>query len=157
MNGRYALEDPIARFWAKVKKTNSCWEWQGLLSLGYGHFFATSKKRKLAHRHAWELTNGPIPDGLCCLHKCDNRRCVNPDHIFIGTKGDNNRDMFAKGRNVVTRGNDRKTAKLNPEKVREIRKQIDAGRSNAAIGRDFGVGYSAIRAIRFNQTWTHVV
>ena len=74
-----------------------CWDWQGAICVGYGTI-GNKYKYRGAHRYSWELSNGPIPKGLCVLHKCDNRRCVNPDHLFLGTKGDNNRDRVKKGR-----------------------------------------------------------
>ena len=89
------------RFWAKVDKEspNGCWEWTaGLNGAGYGQFTMWPASPVRAHRFSWELRHGPIPDGLCALHRCDNRPCVNPDHLFLGTRGDNIRDCFSKGR-----------------------------------------------------------
>ncbi len=75
-----------------------CWEWQGhVSSRGYGRF-RDAKRVTAAHRIAYELAKGPIPDGLVVMHACDNRRCVNPSHLSVGTYADNNRDMMAKGR-----------------------------------------------------------
>lgn len=75
-----------------------CWNWTGFINpKGYGQL--SFKRRTVrAHRLAWALAYGPIPDGLCVCHRCDNRRCVRPDHLFIGTNLDNMRDMVAKGR-----------------------------------------------------------
>lgn len=93
---------PIAdRFWSKVDTDGDCWEWQAAKNpKGYG-FFGLGRRgdgHALAHRVAYELTTGSIPDGLCVLHKCDNPGCVRPDHLWLGTRADNNRDMIGKGR-----------------------------------------------------------
>lgn len=94
-----SLED---RFWNKVdKETESgCWEWVGSTRNGYGCIRPIGVT-KYSHRVSWELHNGPIPDGLWVLHKCDNRKCVNPDHLFLGTNQDNVNDKMSKGRGPV--------------------------------------------------------
>lgn len=94
----------VKRFWAKVRKTDGCWEWTGSRDRkGYGRLsigsrLDGSKRPHGAHRIAWVLARGSIPNGLSVLHHCDNPRCVRPDHLWLGTIADNNRDMFAKGR-----------------------------------------------------------
>ena len=127
---------------------------------GYGAFGLHGKLRS-AHRVSFELANGPIPEGQCVLHRCDVRACVNPDHLFLGTKGDNNRDAFAKGRAKpptpfrggtppVCRGTKNGNAKLTPELVLEIRASEGTTR---ALGRRFGVDKKTISDIRANRTW----
>jgi hypothetical protein len=90
------------RFWEKVRKSDQCWEWIASKTRnGYGFFHRggrVDRKPIRAHRLSWELHNGPIPDGLWVLHKCDNPCCVRPDHLFIGTRSDNMKDCAAKGR-----------------------------------------------------------
>lgn len=91
----------LIRFWEKVRSDSpqACWEWIGRrLPFGHGHFDVAHGQPMLAHRYSWELVNGTIPDDLCVLHRCDNPPCVNPAHLFLGTRTDNNRDKSAKGR-----------------------------------------------------------
>lgn len=84
-----------ARFWEKVKTDGACWLWQGTRggSLGYGMFRGPSRKPEFAHRVAWQITHGPIPEGLMVLHRCDVPPCVRPAHLYLGTATDNSRDM----------------------------------------------------------------
>lgn len=89
------------RFWRKVKKADGdqCWEWTAaFFRAGYGKFAIEHRKIEGAHRVAWILAHGPIPNGLWVLHKCDVRRCCNPSHLFLGTVSDNVQDMLRKGR-----------------------------------------------------------
>lgn len=98
------LRGPLAdRFWQQVTPSDGCWRWQGAVArVGYGVLGAGDadqpKRLIYAHRASWELHYGPIPDGLCVLHTCDNRCCVNPAHLWLGTRADNIHDMIAKGR-----------------------------------------------------------
>lgn len=87
------------RFWSKVDKSGDCWEWTGYVyPSGYGDFWHSDMGSVRAHRFAWQLEKGPIPEGLSVLHRCDNRRCVRVAHLFLGTALDNSLDMVRKGR-----------------------------------------------------------
>jgi len=89
----------LKRFLSKVQMTHSCWIWKASAKNQFGHgSFSVGNKRKFAHRVSYELFVGPIPEGKCVLHTCDNPRCVNPGHLFIGTKKDNIKDALLKGR-----------------------------------------------------------
>jgi hypothetical protein len=101
------------------------------------------------------MANGAIPDGLCVLHECDNRPCVNPAHLFSGTKGDNIRDCLAKGR--IARGTTHGMAKLTEADVREIRRRHEVDRaSKKSLGRQFNVSDQSILNIIRRRTWRHV-
>lgn len=95
--GRFPEVSTAERFWARVTKSEGCWIWDVLATNGYGTFMVDRKPYK-AHRYAYLLTHNELPDDLHVCHKCDNPSCVNPDHLFLGTRKDNMQDMVAKGR-----------------------------------------------------------
>lgn len=96
------------RFWKKVNKSDGCWEWTASVHHnGYGRIGQGDAKSTLAHRCSYEMHYGSIPDGLYVCHRCDNRRCVRPDHLFLATQSENMLDAGRKGR---LKGN---TASLN--------------------------------------------
>jgi hypothetical protein len=103
------------RFWAKVARGRSCWQWQGGQFPGsYGRFALNERSHVLAHRVAWQLERGAIPDGQCVLHHCDNPGCVRPSHLWLGTVADNNADRTSKGRGA---SGDRNGSRLYPERL----------------------------------------
>lgn len=104
--GRYGDVTPEELFWSHVQKSSGCWEWQKSVSHGkYGQAYVRGR-RWAAHRLSWTLTNGAIPPGLKVCHRCDNMKCVRPDHLFLGTQADNLRDMRQKGRHRLAQGQD---------------------------------------------------
>lgn len=103
MYGKNTGEDVIRNFWDRVDKrsSNECWLWIGSIKPnGYGNFMVCRDKPINAHRMCWRICYGPIPDNMNVLHKCDNPRCVNPHHLFLGTQVDNLNDAKNKGRRI---------------------------------------------------------
>lgn len=141
-------------FWKKVKLTDGCWEWQSTkIRCGYG-YHRESNKYHLAHRFAFELWNGEIPEGMNVLHKCDNRACVNPDHLFLGTQQDNILDMIGKKRNGHPAGEKHWCSKLTEKDVNDIRtKYIPRKCSMMMLAKEYGTSKSSIRDILNGNSW----
>jgi hypothetical protein len=112
----------------------------------------------LAHRFSWELHNGPIPNKLDCLHKCDNPSCVNPEHLFIGTALDNVRDMDTKGRRVnsSSTGESNGFSKLTEQQVREMRQRFANGEKRASLAKSFGIDPTNVWLIVKRKAWRHI-
>jgi hypothetical protein len=148
-----------SRFWSKVQITDGCWLWAGgKTRSGYGGFWLNNRTLP-AHRVAWELTNGPIPEGLFACHKCDVRACVNPGHLFLGTQLDNMRDKLAKGRvGECAPKNPAKGARNHNAKITDaIALGIRAASgSHRSIGERFGVSRSSVTLIRARKQWKHI-
>jgi hypothetical protein len=154
-----------SRFWSKVRIAgpDECWLWiAGLRGKGYGCFRVGSRTDnsacKLAsHRCAWELTHGPVPDGLFVLHRCDRPSCCNPRHLWLGTHMDNMADMRSKQRGVgKTAGEINGNARLTVDVIRQMR-ALHPGLSYEAIARRFGVWGTTAENIIKRKTWKHVL
>ena len=122
---------------------------------GYGRV-RVGGKVLYAHRAAWELENGPVPEGLCVLHRCDTPRCVNVEHLFLGTQADNIADMETKGRGSHPKGSAITQSKLNEGIIPEIRKDLAEGVSGAELARRHGVDSNQISRIKLGKSWKHV-
>lgn len=180
------MKNLVDRFWEKVNVTNQddCWEWTAEIDKGgYGVFSMNSKNRK-AHRVSWELTYGKIPAGLLVCHHCDNPKCVNPTHLFLGTTLENMLDRNIKGRQAsgdrsgarikrhrmargdqhgfilhpesVPRGSRNGLAKLTEKQVKEIKKSLRNSVPQVNIAKQYGVRPPAIWKIANRLTWNHV-
>lgn len=140
--------DPKQRFLSKVKQMETgCHEWNSTMHRdGYGKFYYEGKQVQ-AHRVAYQFFNGDI-DGKWVLHKCDNRKCVNPDHLFLGSAVDNVADMDMKGRR-------RTKAKLTFEQAEEVKKLLSERYSQQVVAEKFGVNQTTISRIQrnINQTF----
>lgn len=143
-------------FWALLDRAGDCWTWPRSTTRpgGYGRIMIRGRK-VLTHHFAWELTSGAIPDGMRVLHRCDNPRCVRPDHLFLGTQADNVHDMWAKGR-ADHRGERNGRARLTPDDVRQIRQLSREGVGYRPIARRFGVASPTVRDIVKGWHWAHV-
>lgn len=156
------------------RSVSGCWEWSGPLLGGYGTLFLNTnrangrRKQVLAHRYSYESYHGEIPDGMCVMHTCDNPVCTNPDHLILGTRGDNNKDRSAKGRSgsrtysedekarysVMFRGEANVAAKLNDKSAAHIK--YSRGISITAFMALYGVSKSTVGHIRSGRAWKHV-
>lgn len=147
-------EKVLLRFWAKVRITPHCWTWEAKSNInGYGAFQVGTGVKRLAHRFAYEIHHGePPPAGLVVRHRCDNIKCVNPDHLELGTHADNMRDKVLRGRSA--RGEASASAKLTEDQVRLIRSAPDG--QGRTMAREFGVSEGQISLIRNRHAWQHV-
>lgn len=185
-DAREAAQCVTKRFISKIQVTDTCWLWSaGLLRNGYGQFAISHREGVLAHRFAYQCAYGPIPAGMCVLHRCDVRRCVRPDHLFLGTKAENNTDRSRKGRNASGEKNGSKTrpdriargerhwskihpeavvkgecignSRLTAEKVKAIRDAYSVGGvTHQQLAKDFSVSASTIGNVINRRFWRHV-
>lgn len=155
---------PLAdRFWEKVDKTDGCWLWTASASkAGYGLIGRGGRGNGMAyaHRTSWEFANGAIPAGLNVCHHCDTPRCVRPDHLFLGTRAANMRDMSAKSRQWQQvhperrrRGEANNLSKLTEEMVGAIRQ---SGEPTTVLAHRYGLDRHTVARIRAGRTWQHI-
>lgn len=148
-------------FWAKTDRTTGCWRWKGSHDrLGYGLSYrpksAGSPRFERAHRKAWRLTHGPIPEGMHVLHSCDVRDCINPDHLWIGTHQDNMKDRNDKGKNCYGESNG--NSRLTKNKVTMIRKAYALGGvTQTQLAKQFNVTGMVISKIVRGIMWRHIL
>lgn len=152
------MKPALDRLLSRITKTAAgCWEWTGRrFRDGYGEFNFGDGRRSVAHRAAWELLRGPIPDGLYVCHRCDNPPCVNPDHLFLGTAKDNERDKESKGRRESRAGENNGNAALTEGQVHAVRAAAARGDADEVIGERYGVAAATVRGIRTGRDWKSV-
>lgn len=154
----------VDRFWAKVDRSQlspgGCWTWTaGTCGSGYGSFQGPHRTLN-AHRVAWEIENGPIPKGdghhgTCVCHRCDNKLCCNPAHLFLGSNAANMADKAQKGRQA--RGERSGNVKLDTDKVKAIRACYATGCfSQASLAEQFGISTTQIHSVVNRKSWRHV-
>lgn len=143
------------RFALYARQCDGCWEWTGQRDpRGYGRMHVDGRPM-LAHRVAYLVTYGSIPPGMAVLHKCDTPKCVNPEHLFLGTQADNVRDMHNKGRALKRgmKGSEHPMSKLTEQDVRAIRKAEGFARDIAAV---YGISPTQVYDIRHRRSWAHI-
>ncbi len=151
-----------SRFWkyAGTYRGEGCWNWSGPIKPnGYGMIQESRKVRQTrrpmhAHRVSYALHFGPVPEGLQVCHHCDNRRCVNPAHLFIGTQLENSHDAMRKGR--IKRGITHFNAKLTPAIVKAIRGAVARGVPPQTLANLYGVNPTTINGVNSRRSWKHV-
>lgn len=153
---RYSMKklygDLAHAFWSRVDKTESCWEWTGWTNnKGYGAI-----RGELAHRISFAMKNPDVPltPDQCVCHKCDNPKCVNPDHLFVASQAENMQDMWRKGRGL--RGETTPWSKFKTDQVLSIRKRRSEGESMSSMAKEYGVPIQTISAIVHRYSWQHV-
>ena len=159
VRGRYKFCSETCRFVSKVYKNpeTQCWEWKaGKSGDGYGDFVPLGGKSGLAHRASYKLFKGPIKEGLWVLHICNNRNCVNPDHLKLGTHKDNMKDMHRSKRNAQPRGEKAGNSKLTNESIIKIREMAQECFSYAKIARIFNMSAVQISNIVRKISWKHI-
>lgn len=165
----------VARFWSHVNKqgslwtdpetgeTSHCWEWKSPRVETYGAFSVTHKLGMGAHRFSWLIAHGDLTSEMYVCHKCDNRPCCNPLHLFLGTSSDNMLDASRKGRigsqthpEAILRGEQRGAAKMTDALVREIRKDFENGVPSIELARRHDITQRNVYSIVNRETWRHI-
>jgi hypothetical protein len=153
----------VERFWAKVDKTEGCWEWTGCLNGdGYGNY-RLKNRLMFSHRYSY-IIHHPLTIDLLehreiyVLHKCDNPKCVNPSHLFLGSQSDNMRDMTAKGRGIQMNGERHHKTTLTEAQVQEIRgRWLSGGITQLKLANEYRVSKATLNKIILRKTWKHII
>lgn len=163
MNEEQKFERLKKSYEKHVIRQESCWDWKG--SISNNGYPVMSCRRTIGadrgHKASWIIHNGPIPEGMHVCHSCDNRKCTNPEHLWIGTHKQNNDDKIAKGRAKyvqppVMKGEANPSAKLTEAMVKEIKCLLELGHSSYGIAKKFSVSKTTILRIKRNTHWKHI-
>jgi len=149
--------DNSPAFDAKVRRTRGCWIWVGAVRRdGYGAAWDPQLRRtNYAHRVSWSRAYGPVPPGVCVLHRCDTRACVRPDHLFLGTHAENVADKVRKRRQL--RGEAMPTSRLTEQDIRELRRRYALGDTSfALLAKEYGVAQGTVRLAVRGINWAYL-
>lgn len=150
------LQKDLDRFWSKVNRTNSCWLWTGATSTkGYGRFRFEGVLYS-PHVISYKLHNIDHDPTKQVCHRCDVRLCVNPEHLFLGTRSENMKDCSSKGRLRFNKGSKHGQAKLSENDVITIRQRIENGDRLVDIKASYGISDGCLHEIRNRSTWKHI-
>jgi hypothetical protein len=152
------IVDKAAHFWdgVAIADEHSCWEWKrSIVRTGYGGT-RWGRQTMLAHRVAWTLTHGAVPDRMFVCHRCDNRKCCNPSHLFLGTNLDNMRDMVAKGRQNKAKGERTSKAKLTEAEVMQMRREYASGTTYVELAARYGMSKGGTGLVLTGRNWKHL-
>ena len=153
MPRKYTEKEKLDAFWQKVNRTSDCWTWQGAVSRsGYGSF--RDGKIVQAHIFSYKLHYDDYDNLKFVCHTCDNKKCVNPSHLFLGSRQDNVNDMLSKDRQARLYGETNFSSKLTAVDVKDIRDKLHLGMTQASIAKAYGVTQATISLIKRERTWT---
>lgn len=139
-----------------VVRGEGCWEWSGVLHKSGYAVLKYGKKQIGAHQASWLIHKGKIENGLWTLHHCDNKKCTNPDHIYLGNAKRNAQDREDRQRRPIRRGDSHPNSKLNEDQVKEIKKRMKIGITLTRLSKDFSISLGSLEAIKSGTTWKHV-
>lgn len=158
---RALAKTAIDQLWVRLTSAEAaaegeCWEWPGNCFTPHGYGHTNRNGEGIASRAAWAEANGPIPEGMWVLHRCDNPPCCRPSHLYLGTPADNTQDMLSRGREARLRDEQSAVMKYPPDLVREIKQRIDGGESQRSVGRSLSINAGYISRLYRGERRSHV-